>query len=114
MWSQDLPIVHSSTLVNRIHNANLDDIGWHHVFHNRELEQSIGVEYSEWSQDLSTVHSSTLVNRIHSAILHLYWVRSGNFGHQVNSDIHLQTVEIQMRRLLMSRLIRIFTVCLVN
>ena len=25
-------------------------------------------------------------------------VKSGNFGHQVNSDIHLQTVEIQMRR----------------
>ena len=41
-------------------------------------------------------------------------VKSGNFGHPVNSDIHLQTVEIQMRRLLMSRLIRIFTVCLVN
>ena len=41
-------------------------------------------------------------------------VKSGNFGHQVNSDMHLQTVEIQMRRLLMSRLIRIFTVCLVN
>ena len=41
-------------------------------------------------------------------------VKSGNFGHQVNSDIHLQTVEIQMRRLLMSRLIRIFTVCLVT
>ena len=41
-------------------------------------------------------------------------VKSGNFGHQVNSDIYLQTVEIQMRRLLMSRLIRIFTVCLVN
>ena len=40
-------------------------------------------------------------------------VKSGNFGHQVNSDIHLQTVEIQMRRLLMSRPIRIFTVCLV-
>ena len=37
-------------------------------------------------------------------------VKSGNFVHQVNSDIHLQTVEIQMRRLL----IRIFTVCLVN
>ena len=38
-------------------------------------------------------------------------VKSGNFGHQVNSDIiRLQTVEIQM----MSRLIRIFTVCLVN
>ena len=33
-------------------------------------------------------------------------VKSGNFGHQVKSDIHLQTVEIQMRRL-----IRIFTVC---
>ena len=41
-------------------------------------------------------------------------VKSGKFGYQVNSDIHLQTVEIQMRRLLMSRLIRIFTVCLVN
>ena len=41
-------------------------------------------------------------------------VKSGNLRHQVNSDIHLQTVEIQMRRLLMSRLIRIFTVCLVN
>ena len=38
-----------------------------------------------------------------------YRVKSGKFGHQVNSDIHLQTVEIQM-----SRLIRIFTVCLVN
>ena len=40
--------------------------------------------------------------------------KSAKFGHQVNSDTHLQTVEIQMRRLLMSRLIRIFTVCLVN
>ena len=43
-----------------------------------------------------------------------YRVNSGNFGHQVNSVIHLLTVEIQMKRLLMSRLIRIFTVCLVN
>ena len=25
-------------------------------------------------------------------------VKLVNFGHQVNSDIHLQTVEIQMRR----------------
>ena len=41
-------------------------------------------------------------------------VKSGNFGHQVNSDIHLKTVEIQMKRLLMISLIRIFTVCLVN
>ena len=41
-------------------------------------------------------------------------VKSGNFGHQVNSDMHLQTVKIQMRRLLMSRLIRIFTFCLVS
>ena len=40
-------------------------------------------------------------------------VLSGKFGHQVNSDTHLQTVYIQMRRLLMSRLIRMFTVCLV-
>ena len=41
-------------------------------------------------------------------------VKSGNFRHQVNSHIYLQIVEIQMRRLLMSRLIRTFTVCLVN
>ena len=34
---------------------------------------------------------------------YMYRVKSGTFGHQVNSDIHLQTVEIQMRRLLMSR-----------
>ena len=38
--------------------------------------------------------------------------KSGNFGHQVNSEIPLQTLEIQMRRLLMSRLIWIFIVCL--
>ena len=43
-----------------------------------------------------------------------YRVKSGKFGHRVNSDTLLQAVEIQMRRLLMSRLIRIFTVCLVN
>ena len=43
-----------------------------------------------------------------------YRLKSGKFGHQVNSDIHLQTVEIRMRLLLMSRLIRIFTVCLFN
>ena len=41
-------------------------------------------------------------------------VKAGKFGHQVNSDTHLQAVEITMRRLLMSRLIRFFTVCLVN
>ena len=41
-------------------------------------------------------------------------VKLGKFGYQVNLDTHLQTVEIQMRRLLMSHLIRIFTVCLVN
>ena len=32
-------------------------------------------------------------------------VKSGKFGYQVNSDTRLQTVELQMRRLL------IFTVC---
>ena len=41
-------------------------------------------------------------------------VKSGNFRQRVNSDIHLQTVKIQMRPLLMSSLIRIFSVCLVN
>ena len=44
----------------------------------------------------------------------LSWRKKGNFRYQVNSHIHLQTVEIQMRRLLMSRLISIFTICLVN
>ena len=39
-------------------------------------------------------------------------VKSCKFGHQVNSDTYLKTVEIQMR--LLSRLIRTFTVCLVN
>ena len=34
-------------------------------------------------------------------------VKSGNFIHQVYSDIHLQTVEIQMRGLLMSCLIAV-------
>ena len=43
-----------------------------------------------------------------------YRVKSGKSGHQVNLDTHLQTVQIQMRRLLMSRLIRNFTVCWVN
>ena len=43
-----------------------------------------------------------------------YRVKAGKFGHQVDSDTLLQTVKIQMRRLLMSRLIRIFTVCLDN
>ena len=47
-------------------------------------------------------------------IFRIYTVKLGKFGHQVNSDTHLQTVEIQMRRLLISRLIRNFTVCLVN
>ena len=41
-------------------------------------------------------------------------VKSGNFGQRVNSDIRLQTVKIQMRRLIKSHLIRIFAVCLVN
>ena len=41
-------------------------------------------------------------------------VKSGKFGHRVNSDTQVQTVEIQMRRLLMSRFIRILNVCLVN
>ena len=48
------------------------------------------------------------------AELFLTSVKSGNFGHQVISDIHFQTVEIQMRRLLKSGLVRIFSVCLVN
>ena len=34
-----------------------------------------------------------------------FLIKSGNFGQRVNSAIHLQTVEIQIRRLLMSRLI---------
>ena len=41
-------------------------------------------------------------------------VKSRNFGHRVNSDTHFQTVEIQIRRRLMSRLIRMISVCLVG
>ena len=41
-------------------------------------------------------------------------VKSGKFRHGVNSDTHLQTLEIQMRRLPMSCFISIFSVCLVN
>ena len=47
-------------------------------------------------------------------VLKVSRVKSGKLGHQVNSNTHLQTVEIKMRRLLMSRLIRMFAVCLVN
>ena len=35
-----------------------------------------------------------------------HYLLSGNFGHQVNSDIYLQTVEIQMRRFLSIRKLR--------
>ena len=35
-----------------------------------------------------------------SIILVFSRVKSGNFGYHVNSEIHLQTVEIQMRRFL--------------
>ena len=41
-------------------------------------------------------------------------VKSRKFRHQVNLDTHLKTVLNQMRRLLMSRLIRILTVSLFN
>ena len=41
-------------------------------------------------------------------------VKSGTFGHHVNLEIHLQTLEIQMRWVLMRRLIRVFTICFVN
>ena len=47
-------------------------------------------------------------------IAYLNRVKSGNFGQRAISDIHLQTAKIQMRRHLMSRLIRIFTIGLVN
>ena len=53
---------------------------------------------------------NNMIDKCYSAIR----VKSGNFGHQVNSDIQWQTVEILMRRFFMSRLIRISTVCLVN
>ena len=39
----------------------------------------------------------------------IFLVKSGNFGHQANADIYLQTVEIQMR----SADQRIFAVSLV-
>ena len=71
------------------------------------------------SEDISVF---VFLNRLEMVILHIHVseteptskIKSGNFGQRVNSDIHLQTVKIQMRRLLMSRLIRIFTFCIVN
>ena len=43
------------------------------------------------------------------------WGKLGKFGQRINSDIHIkQAVKILMRRLIKSRLIRSFTVCLVN
>ena len=41
-------------------------------------------------------------------------VKLGNLEQRVNSEKPLQTVKIQIRRLIMSHLIRIFTVCPVN
>ena len=52
---------------------------------------------------------SRLQVHVHQVRHFIIRVKSGNLGHQVNSDIHLETVEIKMRRLL---LIRMFTVCL--
>ena len=52
--------------------------------------------------------------QIFQVVFYKIRVKSGKFGHQVNSDTHLQTVYIQMRRLFKICLIRIFTVCLVN
>ena len=52
--------------------------------------------------------------QINCNVMYMYRVKSGKFGPHVNLDTHFQTVEIQMRRLLMNRLIRIFTVCLVS
>ena len=52
---------------------------------------------------------SHIVSFLMTWLNYFLWVKSVNCGHQVNSDIHLQTVEIQM-----SRLIRIFSVCLVS
>ena len=43
-----------------------------------------------------------------------YVIRMVGSSRVTSKDIPLQTVELQMRRLLMSRLIRIFTVYLVN
>ena len=61
-------------------------------------------------------------NRVSFTIIHIKKLeysqatraKSGAFGNLVKTDIHLQIEEIQMRRLLMSRLIRNFTVCFVN
>ena len=64
-----------------------------------------GLPYNEHNTlKISNVVNFKSVGKLHS----LSRVKSGNLGHQVNSDIHLPTVEIQIRRLL-----RIFTVCLV-
>ena len=62
------------------------------------------------SEDLGEMPDHTAFNQ--GACVTVYaTVKSGNLGHRVNSDIRLQTVEIQMRRVLMSPLIGLFNVC---
>ena len=66
-----------------------------------------------WYQKTRTWYSLYWIDSLKNRLSNT-WVNSLNFGHKVNSDTHLQTVEIQIRWLLMSRLIRIFNVCLVD
>ena len=54
---------------------------------------------------------ATKTNKTNQTLKATTRVKSGKLGHMVNSNTRLQIVEMQMR---LSRLIRIFTVCLVN
>ena len=55
-------------------------------------------------QDVSYLLAHVKVTGFKFGVKGLCRVKSGNFGHQVHVylDIHLQTLEIQMRRLIMS------------
>ena len=60
--------------------------------------------------NMNSARTATTTTRDQQPITRRGRVSSGKFRHQVNSDTHLQTVEIQIRRIF----IRIFTVCFVN
>ena len=84
MWSRQGPTIPPKSI------SNLD------ITYPRGLEVSIP---QLMSQDTRTLVSAMLENSnfLENLDLSSIRVKSGNLGHPVNSDIHLQTVEIQIR-----------------
>ena len=92
----------------------------------RGVPSNLSLFRNEWKNNEQFLQWSDVIGVFHEIIFRFFFkklsadeksaciirVKSGNFGHQVTSDQHLETVEIQMDG--SCRLIRIFTVCLVN